>query len=116
MSSRNKRKKELIQEYKLRKLSGGVYKITNTANGRYWLKSETNIQGIKNRFEFSKKTNSCVHLKMKKDWDKYGAEAFNFEILDEIEMKDSQTIEEFIDDLKTLEEIWAEKFDAEKSY
>ncbi|UNC91333.1 GIY-YIG nuclease family protein [Candidatus Contubernalis alkaliaceticus] len=116
MSNKSERKKELILEYKSRKISGGVYKITNTANGWYWLKADLNIQGQKNRFEFSKKTNSCVLLRLKKDWDQYGSQAFTFEILEEIEMKDTQTLKEFKDDLLVLEEMWAERFDAEKSY
>ncbi len=116
MSKKSERKKELTLEYKSRIISGGVYKITNTANGWYWLKADLNIQGQKNRFKFSKKTDSCVQLRLKKDWDQYGTQAFTFEILEEIEMKDTQTLKEFKDDLLVLEEMWAERFDAEKSY
>jgi len=47
---------------------------------------------------------------------KYGAEAFSFEILEEIEKKDSQTTDEFKEDLMVLEQLWAEKFDCEKAY
>lgn len=116
MSNISDRRKELLLEYKARKVSGGVYKITNTANERFLLKAVTNLQGDKNHFEFSQKTNSCVFLSMQKEWNEYGADAFTFEILEEIEMKDTQTLKDFKDDLKVLEEIWAEKFDAEKAY
>jgi len=116
MSNKNNRRRELQLEYKERKVSGGVYKITNTANERFWMKAAINIQGDKKRFQFSQKTNSCVLPSMQKDWNKYGGEVFIFETLEEIEMKDTQTLKEFKEDLKVLLEIWAEKFDAEKTY
>jgi hypothetical protein len=57
---KNERKKELMLEYKERKVSGGCYKITNTANQMFLLATATNLQGLKNRFEFSQNTSSCV--------------------------------------------------------
>ena len=42
---------------------------------------------MQNRFNFSVKTNSCLNLKLRNDWNKYGANSFTFEILEEVEMK-----------------------------
>ncbi|ATW26834.1 GIY-YIG nuclease family protein [Candidatus Formimonas warabiya] len=114
MTSTSDRKKELRQEYRKQKTVGGVYKITNTVDGRFWLYGATNIQGHKSRFEFAQKTNACVDLKLQKEWDRYGAGAFAFEILEELEMKDTQTTKEFKEDIKVLEEIWAEKLHGER--
>lgn len=47
-------KKELLNAYKSRPLSGGVYIIRNTRNGRYLLAAETNLSGSKGKFEFPK--------------------------------------------------------------
>lgn len=116
MGIKNERKKELMREYKERTVSGGLYKITNTAHQMYLLATCTNLQGLKNHFEFSQNTGSCVMPLLKNDWNEYGAKAFTFEIIDEIEMKDTQTTKEFQDELKILRDIWAEKFDKEKSY
>lgn len=113
MSSISDRKKELRKEYRGKKVIGGVYTITNTANGRYWLYSATNIQGHKSRFEFAQKTNSCLDLKLKKEWTEYGACAFALEILEELEMREPQTTKEFKEDIKVLEEMWAEKLGAQ---
>ncbi|MHB8127166.1 MAG: GIY-YIG nuclease family protein [Desulfitobacteriaceae bacterium] len=116
MSCTTDRKKVLRDEYKERKTTGGVYKITNMTNDRYVLQGEINVQRFRSRFEFAQKTGSCVLFKLQNEWSKYGAEAFTFEILEEIEQKDTQTTKEFKEDLKVLEQMWAEKFNSEKTY
>jgi len=109
-------KKEMLAAYKERKMIGGVYAIKNTANGKILLLSATELQGSKNRFEFSQKTGSCVNVKLQEDWNKLGSAAFVLEILEELEKKDTQTPKEFSDDIKTLKELWLEKLDSEKLY
>jgi hypothetical protein len=46
---------------------------------------------------------------MLKDWKTFGKEAFSFEVLEELEKKESQSDREFKEDLATLLEIWNEK-------
>jgi hypothetical protein len=116
MDCSNDRKKILRSEYKERKTTGGVFKITNTINGRYVLQGEINVQRFRSRYDFALKTGSCVLNKLQEEWIKYGAEAFTFEILEEIDKNDTQTEKEFKEDVKLLEEMWAEKFDSEKAY
>lgn len=109
-------KKEKIAEYKERKITGGVYAIKNTANEKILLQSGTNLQGCKNRFAFAQSTNFCVDMKLKKDWEAFGAAAFQLEILEELAKKDTQTEKEFSDDIKTLQELWLEKLNPENLY
>lgn len=104
------RRKELQNEYKERKTTGGVIKITNTVTGRYYLSGEINAGRYKNRFEFAQATGSCVLTKLQNEWNTYGGKAFVFEILEEIDMKEDQTTKEFKEELEVLEDLWAEKF------
>lgn len=110
------RKRGIVSEYKQRKTTGGVYKITNTVNGRYMLKAEVDLQSFQNRFNFSMRMNSCLHPKMQKDFNEFGAGAFTLEFLEEAEKKEDESAMGFRDRLKRLEEAWAEKFDREKAY
>jgi hypothetical protein len=50
------------------------------------------------------------------DWEKYGTEAFIFEILEELEKKETQSDKEFKDDLDTLKEIWLERLQRDLLY
>ena len=110
------RRKKLINEYKQLKQSGGIYKITNSLSGMYLLGHTSDLRGIQNRFNFSVSTGSCIHPKLQKDWKEFGGKTFTFDILESIEKKEDQSQDEFIDDLKTLEQIWHGKFDTSNEY
>lgn len=66
------KKKGLQNMYKERKITGGICAVKNSANGKMLLSAVVNLQGCKNRFEFSKMTDSCIEKKLEKDWNKYG--------------------------------------------
>lgn len=110
------RRKEISNEYKDRKLLGGVYTITNTVNGRYLIAHAANLQSVQNHFQFAVTTGSTVHPKMKQDWEALGAKAFTLEVLEELEQKPGQSQAEFMDDLKTLEQLCRANLDASKEY
>ena len=96
--------------------AGGVTIIRNTANGRYLLEAQTNVEGSRSRFAFMQATNSPPSMRMQKDWKRYGPSAFTFQVLEELVQKEGQTAEEFRADLAVLGELWAEKFDPALSY
>jgi len=105
----NKSKKELQAQYKEREIIGGICAIKNTLNNKILLEATTDLQASKNRFEFSQKTGSCVHMKLQSDWSKQGGGQFVFEIIEELKKGDAQTAKEFKADIDILMEIWLEK-------
>ena len=111
-----KSRKEINDEYKARKLYGGVYTITNTVNGKYLIGYAANLTSIQNRFQFAIATGSTVHPKLQTDWEKYGAQAFTFRVLEELEQKPDQSQAEFMEDLKTLEQLCRANLDELKEY
>jgi acyl carrier protein phosphodiesterase len=60
--------------------------------------------------------NKAFHHKLAKDWAQYGPDVFQFEILEELEKKDEQSPERFREDIKTLKEMWLEKYEKEQLY
>jgi hypothetical protein len=104
-------RKELLAAYKERKVVGGICAVKNVQNGKMLLAAVADIQGYKNRFQFSQSNGECMNIKMQADWKKYGARAFVLEVLEEYEKKETQSQKEFGDDLKALKEIWLEKLD-----
>ncbi len=95
---------------------GGVYTITNTANGRYLMGHVADIGSLRNRFQFAVTTGSAVDPRLRNDWATFGAAAFRLDILEELQQKADQSQAEFMDDLKTLEELRRADLDAAKSY
>lgn len=110
------RRKEIINEYKERKLCGGVYTINNSLNGKYLIGYAANLKSVQNHFQFALATGSTLHPRLRKDWDELGAKAFTLEVLEELEQKPEQSQAEFMDDLKTLEQLWRANLDASKEY
>lgn len=110
------RRKDIQAKYKAQRESGGIYVIRNIVNGKVLLLTTTNMQGSKNRFEFSQKTGSCENPKLTADYRSIGNSAFIFEILETLDMGDEQTYENYVNDLKILQSLWLEKFDANKLY
>jgi len=109
-------KKDLKAQYRDREAVGGVYLIRNTLNGMLLIDAATDLSSIKNRFEFSLKTGSCVNMKLQKDWLKQGSSSFTLEILEEITKGDTQTDAGFKADVGLLKQIWLEKLSGEDFY
>jgi len=109
-------KKTLINEYKQRKIIGGIYRVTNTRNGKYLLDYATNLQAKQNAFDFMTSSGSCFDYRLKKDLEEFGGKVFTFEILETIEKKKEQSQEDFTTDLKTLAQMCSEKLDSSTRY
>jgi len=109
-------KKELRSQYKEREIIGGVYLIRNTMNNKVFIDATADLQGSKNRFEFSVETGSCVYMKLLSDWKEQSGSGFAFEVLEELRKSETQTPENFKSDLGLLKSMWLEKLSGEQLY
>ena len=112
----NKSRRDLIAEYKERDIIGGVFMIENTKNGRVLIKYHQDSRGYQNRFNFSKSVNSAVEMRLQADWNEYGADAFELDVLEELKKTDAQSDQSFKDDLVMLTEMWREKYADREMY
>ena len=112
----NKTKKELIAQYKEREITGGIYAIKNVLSDKLLLGATTDLNGYKNRFEFSQKTGSCIDHKLQSDWSKHGGEKFVFEVLDTLKKEKTQTEKEFKAEIDLLKEMWLDKLSDREFY
>lgn len=111
------RRKELIAKYKETKIPMGVYQIKNNANNKVFIGSNLNIQAIFNRTKMELNYGTFRIKEIQKDWNEYGEDKFDFDVLEILEPLDEPGYKPN-DDLKALEEIWLERvqpFD-EKGY
>lgn len=109
-------RKSLTAAYKEKRALGGVAAVVCTLTGKRLLLSGADLRGMQNRFDFSKATGSCVSPRLQSDWNRFGADAFSFEVLETLEQQPTQDAAAFRADLKALEELWRERCKPEELY
>jgi len=105
---RMKTKQDVKREYKERKVSSGIFQVKNTSDGKIFLGSSLNLDGPLNRHKFMLMTGKHPIEVLQKDWNKFGADKFVFEILEVVKVKDDPSFN-LTDELTILEQIWIEK-------
>ncbi len=103
------KKKQLKNDYKSKPAVGGIYQITCSGNQRALIKSTLDMAGIQSRYKFAMAIKSCPDPALQSEWLAYGTDSFSFSILEELSMKEGQTVREFSDDMETLLALWLEK-------
>jgi hypothetical protein len=101
-------RKDLKRQYKETPRRAGIFVITNTLNGKVFLGSSTNLDGPLNKHRFALKIGRHLNAALQADWNQAGADAFRFEIVDEVQIRDEPGFN-LNDELLLLEEIWIEK-------
>ena len=107
MSAREEEKR-LKREFKEAPKEAGIFRITNTANGRVYLGSSLNLHGPLNKHRFMLKMGSHINRALQADFARFGAEAFAFEIVETVGRSDDPGFDAE-GELALLEEIWIEK-------
>lgn len=82
-------KKELKDACKLKKFKIGVFQIRNTVNGKIYVDSSVNLDAIWNRHRMELQANGHRNEVLQQEWNAFGEANFRFEILSELEQKDT---------------------------
>lgn len=101
------RKKELKNQYKEVKADAGIYQIRNIENGKVLLIATPNLKTINGR-QIELSTGAYRNKLLQEDWNKYGKDAFVFEVLEVLEQPEEGYFD-MKDELKKLEKKWLEK-------
>ncbi len=99
---------DIKREYKEKKSEAGVFQIRNTVNDRVFLGSSLNLHGPLNSHRFMLEIGSHRNRTLQQEWNAFGADAFVFEILETVKIKDEPGFD-VKDELTLLEQIWIEK-------
>jgi hypothetical protein len=108
MSNEAKSRAEIRRAYKEAPVLAGVFHIKNLKNGKVLLGSSTNLHGPLNKHRFSLSIGRHANQALQDDWNRYGPDAFVFEILDSFKPSDDPTFS-IEDELTLLEQIWLER-------
>lgn len=62
--------------------TSGIYRIVNTVNGKFYIGSSIDLRGRRNDHFAELKRNIHINTKLQHAWNKYGEDAFVFEVLE----------------------------------
>jgi len=102
------RKKELIREYKETPRPMGVFQIKNNVNGKLFLLKALDIPGIINRHQLELKRNMHRNPELQADWNRYGADAFSFDVLATLK-PEAHLAEQWPAAVSELLDVWLDK-------
>ncbi len=100
------RRKELREQFEQMKTYMGVYKITNTVNGKIFVGSSPNLKNRWTTIKWQLDMGMHVNSELQKDWNELGQGAFIYEIL---EKKDADKAFDARWETKQMEKAWLEK-------
>ena len=105
-------RKQRIREYKETPRPMGVYRVRNTVDGVSFVGSSVNVTGMLNRYRFELESGSGrdrdSDSALRDDWNRLGADAFDFEVLDTLKPLEEPGYDPG-EGLRMLEELWCEK-------
>ncbi|MFH1051540.1 MAG: GIY-YIG nuclease family protein [bacterium] len=110
-------KKKLKEEYKSVVQPKGIFTLKNTKNGKVFLGSSLNLKNKELTLKMSLNNGNHFNFALQEDWNKYGEDAFDYEVLETLELKEDTTYD-YNEDLEILEMLWVDKFRplSEKTY
>jgi GIY-YIG catalytic domain len=93
----------------------GIFAVRNLANEKVFVGQSENLDGIFNRIKFQLKANCHNQKDLQADWNEFGSEKFEFEVLEQLEQRENLDIKK---ELEFLEDLWLEKYKpfGEKGY
>jgi hypothetical protein len=106
----NARRKDLVREYKEQKTTPGIFAVR--CGDSVWVGPSKNLDKQQNSLWFQLRQNGHMNKAMQALWNEKGADAFTFEVLEEIADDNPQMIGLL---LKECDAYWREKLGAGKS-
>ena len=95
-----------------------MYAFRNTRNGKVLIGSTLNLASMRNKLEFARSTNSpgALDLRLRKEIEAYGVDAFELEILESFQPAPEMSNAEIRKELETVEQLHRERVEPQLLY
>ncbi|MFN0083846.1 MAG: GIY-YIG nuclease family protein [Blastocatellia bacterium] len=100
--------RELKREYRQTARQMGIWQIRNLVNEKALIGAALDLRGILNRHQFELRQGGHQNRTLQADWDRFGAENFAFEILDELTPSETPA-RNYREELLFLEDLWLDR-------
>jgi len=103
-------RKQVVRKVMETPRPAGLYAVRNVQTGRLLFGATPDLDGMLNRQRFQLDMGSHPDKELQADWNQLGSDAFAFEILDRLDLKDVATVN-LMEDLRVLKALWLERFE-----
>ena len=103
------RKKQLKEQYKQMKPEMGIFMVHCKANNKCFLKITQNLKGTMNSTKFQLSAKNFPNYELQEDWNKYGQEQFEIEILEILQYDKDESKTDYSEELNIMKIVWEEK-------
>jgi hypothetical protein len=100
--------KQLKKDYQQTPRPMGILLIRNNRNDKVFLIASVDLPGAVNRHKFQLNAGGHANKTLQADWNQLGADAFAFEIVDELTPRSDLKLD-YRAELTSLEDLWLEK-------
>ena len=109
--AKSDRRRELLAEYKERKVLAGIYRIVSRESGFEHLDTARDLESARGKFEFLRSTNttSFMDKDLQNAIEAEGFDKFEFEVLETLEVKPDVSRQQLDSDLAELLELVRER-------
>lgn len=104
----DKRRRDLVREYKDTRRAAGVGAVRNTVSGKILLVAGVDLAALLNRNQAQLRLGAHRIAELQGDWNTLGADAFRFEVVDTLPAPEKVDYDP-TEDLATLEAMWLDK-------
>ena len=99
---------ELVRKVMETPRPAGLYAVRNVRTDKLLFGSTADLDGMLNRQRFQLDMGSHPDKELQADWNELGPNAFAFEVLDQLDLKDDANVDPR-EDLRALKAMWLEK-------
>ena len=107
------RRKDLVREYKERKTRSGIFSIRCVTEDAAWIGASRDLDSQQNGIWFQLRMGNHMNKALQQAWNRHGADAFRFEILEEVEDDNPEMIGLL---LKDREAYWRDQSGAARLF
>ena len=101
-------RRAINREYKETPRPAGIYRVRNTVTGKSLIGATMDLPSMLNRQRFQLESGGHPDRELQQDWRELGSDAFEFGVLDELELKNEPGYDP-TDDLAALKQMWIEE-------
>lgn len=113
MAGMKQDRKQLVRDFKERKVAAGAFVVRCAPSGQVWVEVSPNLHNRQNGLWFSLRLGSHPNRALVQAWKDHGEAAFTYEVVEELpDAERSQW--EMANALKDLSARWREALSAEK--